>query len=191
MFNRGFGIFTSCCVSKQLRCFRWQRFCRRTLTERVCPSDLLKNSKFLISHDVIVSSSHDIYTNLALEDWIYKNCDFSNRNWPLLMIWRNSPCVVIGRHQNPWTECHLSKMNELNVALARRNSGGGTVYHDLGNLNCTFFTERSMYSRKNNLNLICEALRKRWMFNLSISPREDVLLNESFKVSTELWYILH
>lgn len=142
-----------------------------------------KTGSSLLNHSVILSSSQDIYTNLALEDWIYKNCDFSSRPWPLLLLWRNGPCVVIGRHQNPWTECKLLAMERHRVQLARRNSGGGTVYHDLGNLNCTFFTERSKYDRKKNLRLICDALRKRWSVDVSVSSREDILLENTFKIS--------
>lgn len=52
-----------------------------------------------IKKSVFVSQSHDIFTNLALEDWLYRNFDFSKHH--VLMLWSNDPCVVIGRHQNP------------------------------------------------------------------------------------------
>ena len=87
-----------------------------------------------------ISVSQNIFTNLALEDWIYNNVDLDHEY--LLVIWRNQPCVVIGCHQNPWIECGIFDLGKLGVDLARRRSGGGTVYHDLGNLNCTFFTSR-------------------------------------------------
>lgn len=45
-----------------------------------------------------------------------------------LFLWQNSPSVIIGKHQNPWTECHLKAMEDDNVTLARRYSGGGTVF---------------------------------------------------------------
>ncbi len=56
---------------------------------------------------------------------------------PTLFLWRNKPTVIVGRHQNPWKECNLKRMEEADVALARRYSGGGAVYQDLG---CTTFT---------------------------------------------------
>ena len=57
---------------------------------------------------------------------------------------------MIGRHQNPWTESNVPYLRENGINLARRNSGGGTVYHDMGNLNCTFFTRRSRYMGSKN-----------------------------------------
>lgn len=56
------------------------------------PDDEIKKSVF-------ISQSHDIFTNLALEDWLYRNFDFTTHH--VLMLWSNDPCVVIGRHQNP------------------------------------------------------------------------------------------
>lgn len=52
-----------------------------------------------IKKSVFISQSHDIFTNLALEDWLYRNSDFTKHH--VLMLWANDPCVVVGRHQNP------------------------------------------------------------------------------------------
>ncbi|XP_060522033.1 lipoyltransferase 1, mitochondrial-like [Cylas formicarius] len=129
---------------------------------------------------VYVSKSTDIFTNLAVEDFIYNNSDFKNFN--LLMLWQNEPCVVIGRHQNPWLECNCAQLTSEGVKLARRNSGGGTVYHDMGNLNLTFFTSRECYNRKTNLELISRALYKAFRLKVDISTREDLVVGD-FKVS--------
>jgi lipoyltransferase 1 len=130
---------------------------------------------------VFISQSNDVFTNLALEDWLYKNHDFDHKH--LLLLWRNDPCVVIGRHQNPWTESNVPFLREKCINLARRNSGGGTVYHDLGNLNCTFFTRRSRYDRKRNLNIICNAIREATALNVAVNDREDIILDEKHKIS--------
>lgn len=53
-----------------------------------------------IQKSVFISQSHDIFTNLAFEDWLYRNFDFTKHH--VLMLWSNDPCVVVGRHQNPW-----------------------------------------------------------------------------------------
>lgn len=108
-------------------------------------STLSKNSKSTNSvkppkRVVFISQSTDVFSNLAFEDWLYKNWSFEKRN--ILFLWRNSPCVVIGRHQNPHVEANLQYLESAGVPVARRSSGGGTVYHDEGNLNCTFFTTR-------------------------------------------------
>lgn len=101
----------------------------------------------------------------------------------MLLLWRNDPCVVIGRHQNPWTESNVPFLRESNINLARRNSGGGTVYHDLGNLNCTFFTRRSAYERRRNLDIICNAIQKTTHLDVSVNKREDIVLDNEHKIS--------
>nr|AFI81409.1 lipoate protein ligase [Phyllotreta striolata] len=136
-----------------------------------------------IKKSVFISQSKDIYTNLALEDWLYKNYDFTNNH--VLMLWQNDPCVVIGRHQNPWLEANVNNLpliSEQGVQLARRNSGGGTVYHDNGNLNLTFFTPREQYNRKYNLEIISRSLFREYNLRVDISPREDLVIRE-YKVS--------
>lgn len=130
---------------------------------------------------VFISQSSDVFTNLALEDWLYRNHDFDHKH--LLLLWRNNPCVVIGRHQNPWTESNVPFLRSNSINLARRNSGGGTVYHDLGNLNCTFFTRRSKYDRRRNLDIICAAIRNATELNVAVNSREDIVLNEKHKIS--------
>ncbi|KAJ8923477.1 hypothetical protein NQ315_010055 [Exocentrus adspersus] len=130
-----------------------------------------------IKKSVYISQSKDIYTNLALEDWIYRNVDFKNHH--ILMLWQSDPCVVIGRHQNPWVEANVPELphiTEQGVKLARRNSGGGTVYHDNGNLNLTFFTPREHYNRKYNLEIITRSLFREFGLIADISPREDLTI---------------
>lgn len=128
-----------------------------------------------IKKSVFISQSNDIYTNLALEDWIYTNFNLTNHH--ILMLWSNNPTVVVGRHQNPFTEMNIKYLKANNIEYARRNSGGGTVYHDRGNLNCTFFTPREHYDRKYNLNLITRALYREWGIKADIrSPADDIVL---------------
>ncbi|XP_017290068.1 lipoyltransferase 1, mitochondrial [Kryptolebias marmoratus] len=131
---------------------------------------------------VLQSQSTDVYQNLALEDWIDAHVDLQQRS--ILLLWRNGPAVVIGRHQNPWTECSLSAMRRLGIPLARRRSGGGTVYHDLGNLNMTFFASRKAYDRQRNLKVVTEALRRlRPELDVRATDRFDILLNGRYKIS--------
>jgi len=84
----------------------------------------------------IHSPNTDIFFNLAAEEYLFKNYseDF-------FMLWRNEPCIVVGKHQNTMAEINHNFVDENRVHVARRLSGGGTVYHDEGNLNFTFITK--------------------------------------------------
>lgn len=128
-----------------------------------------------IKKSVFISQSSDIFTNLALEDWLYKNFNFANHH--VLLLWVNDPCVVIGRHQNPFTEANVSNLIDRGITLARRNSGGGAVYHDRGNLNCTFFTPRERYDRKYNLNIVTRSLFREWAIKAEINDRDDIVIS--------------
>jgi len=69
------------------------------------------------------------------------------------------------------------------INLARRNSGGGTVFHDQGNINCSFFTSRVDYKRIRNLQLICKALEKSVKVDVSVNDRDDIVLDGTHKIS--------
>ncbi|XP_072743997.1 lipoyl amidotransferase LIPT1, mitochondrial [Anoplolepis gracilipes] len=134
-----------------------------------------------IKKSVFISQSTDVIVNLALEHWLYRNFDFSKHH--VLLLWRNDPCIVFGRHQNPWLECNVHAAEKEDIVLARRNSGGGTVYHDKGNLNLTFFTSKERYDRKYNLNIITNALFRQWGLKSEINKRDDIIVQGDYKVS--------
>ena len=75
----------------------------------------------------------DPFFNLAAEEFLIKNT-----TEPLFMLWQNTPSVVVGKHQNALKEINLKFLQEKNIPVIRRISGGGTVFHDLGNLNYSF-----------------------------------------------------
>ena len=81
----------------------------------------------------IINNNTDPYFNIASEEYFLKN--FS---WDCFLLYRNSPCVIIGKHQNTFSEINYEFVRENNIKVVRRLSGGGAVYHDLGNLNFTF-----------------------------------------------------
>ncbi|XP_064400423.1 lipoyl amidotransferase LIPT1, mitochondrial-like isoform X2 [Halichondria panicea] len=130
---------------------------------------------------VYKSLSNDVFTNLAFEDWVFKNLNLSHAR--ILFFWRNTSCVVIGRHQNPWKEANLHLLRNRGMTLVRRKSGGGAVYHDLGNTNCTIFSSRQDYNRKRNLQLICDAVNQKWKVNLQRNKKDDIICKDKWKVS--------
>lgn len=160
---------------------------RRTFS---CKPNNVPNPQFLsmlARRKVFVSSCYDVFSNLALEDWVYQNVEFSDGLSDFMFLWRNKPCIVIGRHQNVWAECCVSGALEAGIEVARRRSGGGTVYHDTGNLNATFFTSRKNYNRKANLEMIADVLRLHCKENIEVTKRDDIILNSMYKVSLFLY----
>ncbi|KAJ2817303.1 hypothetical protein IWW50_006215, partial [Coemansia erecta] len=121
-----------------------------------------------------VSKSTDPYTNLAFEDWLLRNTDPQAY---VLYLWRNRPTIVIGRNQNPWKECNLDMMQKRDVLLARRTSGGGAVYHDLGNTNYTVLMPRQAFSRDRCALMVAQAL-KQADIPAYVNARHDVAVGE-------------
>ena len=78
--------------------------------------------------------SLDPYFNQAFEEYIFENYPDDE----ILLLWRNGPAVVCGSYQNVFAEVNVPKAMDAGVAIVRRPSGGGTVYHDEGNLNYTY-----------------------------------------------------
>lgn len=79
---------------------------------------------------------------------------------PLMYLWRPAPVITIGRHQNPWKECVLSKLEEDNVALSRRRSGGGAIFQDLGGSVFTFIDPSESFSIDRNFDVVLGALQR-------------------------------
>ncbi len=115
---------------------------------------------------IISTDQTDVYRNLALEEWLL---DHAERYGTILFLCVNDPCVVIGKNQNPWRECRLSLMQKKGIALARRISGGGAVYHDKGNLNIGVITSRTQYRENKQYELIFRTLEKLGIQGMEIS----------------------
>ncbi len=75
----------------------------------------------------------DPYFNLAAEEYVMDHFDRD-----CFMLWRNAPAIIVGRHQNTLAEINHDYVRQHNIPVVRRMSGGGAVFHDLGNLNFTF-----------------------------------------------------
>ncbi|HGY1050951.1 MULTISPECIES: lipoate--protein ligase A [Aeromonas] len=105
---------------------------------------------------LLVSDSHDPLFNLAVEECIFRQMDPNQR---VLFLWRNANTVVIGRAQNPWKECNTRRMEEDGVTLVRRSSGGGAVFHDLGNSCFTFMAGKPGYDKSISTAIVLDALK--------------------------------
>ena len=101
------------------------------------------------------SVSNDPHYNLAVEQSLLESVE----DRCILYLWQNQNTVVIGRNQNPWKECRTTLLAEEGGHLARRLSGGGAVFHDLGNLNFTFLMPQEDYDLGRQLTVIQEAVR--------------------------------
>ena len=123
---------------------------------------------------ILKSAVTNPWFNLATEDWIFNTLDADSHT---LFLWRNSETVVIGRSQNPWVECKIDKMQADDVFLARRQSGGGAVFHDLGNTNFTFLSPKEDYDQKANFTIIINALKKLGI-EAELSGRNDMQVGD-------------
>ncbi|KAJ1493655.1 hypothetical protein T484DRAFT_1610055 [Baffinella frigidus] len=119
---------------------------------------------------VLVSATTDPFFNLATEEYLFRSGDVSVNT---LFLWRNEPTVVIGRCQNPWKECNMQAMDDKGVHLARRFSGGGAVYQDLGNTNFTFLSSMENYNKERNSGIIMKGLEK-FGVKANTSGRNDI-----------------
>ena len=128
------------------------------------------------------SDDYNPYLNLSFEE---KLLNQFKGEVLVFYLWQNRDCVVIGKNQCAKEQCHLDLMDKEYVKLARRSSGGGAVFHDLGNLNFTFITSSEDFDIQKNLQVIQLGLR-----NLGIeshfSGRNDLLVDE-FKISGQAY----
>lgn len=114
----------------------------------------------------IETGSTDPYYNLAFEEYVFSNL---SKDEEYFMLWQNYNTIVIGKYQNTFEEVNIDYVKEHNIRVVRRLSGGGAVYHDLGNLNFTFIVDAANY--------------KNFDFNVFVQPIIETL--ESLGIHAE------
>lgn len=122
----------------------------------------------------IETGSTDAFYNLAFEEYILKN--ETDGSW--LMLWQNSPTVVVGLNQNTEEEINRDFVEANGINVVRRTTGGGAVFHDLGNLNYSFVSDLNVADMKNSTQFtapICNALKRLGVYAYT-SGKNDILV---------------
>ena len=122
---------------------------------------------------LIVDTATDPAWNLAAEEYLLRQ-----RNEPFVRLWRNADSVIIGRHQNAWAEIDLDFVEREHIPVIRRMTGGGAVFHDLGNVNYSFFDLKE----HRFTDVVLDALRPLGI-KASCSGRNDLVLEDGAKFS--------
>lgn len=114
--------------------------------------------------------------NLAIEEYALKHLDIDET---YLLFYINEPSIIIGKHQNTVEEIHVDVVREKGIHVVRRLSGGGAVYHDLGNLNFSFITKddgKSFANFRKFTEPVIQALQKLGV-QAELSGRNDILVD--------------
>jgi len=135
----------------------------------------------------IESRNTNPHHNLALEQFVFEKPGDEN---DCFMLWQNNNSIIIGRHQNTLEEIDSDFVKENSITVARRLSGGGAVYHDMGNLNFTFITAADK-QKGLDFSAFCEPIRKAlcsFGVPVELSGRNDMTV-EGKKFSGNAQYI--
>lgn len=122
----------------------------------------------------IRNNSNDPFYNLAFEEYFFKSETIDDA---VLLLWQNGPSVIIGRYQNTIEEINEDFIDENNINVVRRNTGGGAVYHDYGNLNYSFIvpSEDKKIDFETFTKPVIDALREMGI-EASLAGRNDLVV---------------
>ena len=119
---------------------------------------------------VIISPQYDPFLNRAVEHYLTER---QEEGVVTMYLWKNQRTVVVGYNQNPFSECNVQLLLDEGGHLMRRGTGGGAVYHDLGNINFSFIADKTQYDVKRQLSVIQSALLA-YGLKTEISGRNDL-----------------
>ncbi len=187
MYFRAFRRAPTCKVLTLLRCVT-TKFIKNPFAERPSCSTLFgynvtEETNMIKKLQCYVSHAVDPHLNLAIEKFLFDTVDHETL---VLYLWQNQNTVVIGKNQNAFSECRTELLCEEGGTLARRLSGGGAVFHDLGNLNFTFLCSTENLNVAKHMEVIREACRLAGI-ETELSGRNDVLA-EGKKFSGNAFY---
>ncbi|MFT4070541.1 MAG: lipoate--protein ligase [Dysgonamonadaceae bacterium] len=124
----------------------------------------------------ILGESHSPAFNLALEEYCFRRLTQYDK---IFLLWRNEPSIIVGKHQNTLEEINTQYVREKGIHVVRRISGGGTVYHDLNNLNYTIISNEEKgigFDLKDFTKPIISTLKKLGV-TAELSPRNDLRID--------------
>lgn len=130
---------------------------------------------------IYISRSDDPYINLSIEHYLLQKTPADST---ILFLYTNRPCVVIGRNQNPWVEVNLGMLRNsgLKASLVRRRSGGGTVFHDPGNINYSVICPTPVFNRDKHAEMVVRALKKLGLDKVRVNERHDIVFDKTIDV---------
>lgn len=120
---------------------------------------------------ILISDQYNPFLNRAVEQYLTEH---QEEGVVTMYLWKNQRTVVIGYNQNPYAECNVQLLLDEGGYLMRRGTGGGAVYHDLGNINFSFIADKSEYDVQKQLSVIQEALSS-YGLQTEISGRNDLI----------------
>ena len=153
-------------------------------------------------NQIYISRSLNPFLNLSIEHYLLQHSAPSST---ILFLYVNRPCVVIGRNQNPWLEVDLNRLGQPrpaghsrivdgkfssppweDVLLVRRRSGGGTVFHDEGNVNYSVICPTANFTRDKHAEMVTMAIRE---VNLRarVNERHDIVLDQGNVLEEKDW----
>lgn len=120
---------------------------------------------------VIISNQQNPYLNIAVENYLLAQPSDGDIT---LYLWQNRRTVVIGQNQNPYAECQVEQLEADGGYLMRRRTGGGAVFHDLGNINFSFIVPNELYDQRRQFAVLQRAVAS-YGLSTEVSGRNDVL----------------
>lgn len=138
-----------------------------------------------LEYRYFITDTHDPYYNLAVEQYLFKYC---SSEITILYLWQNDNTIVIGHNQDMYAECRTAEFLAQGGKIARRRSGGGAVYHDLGNLNYSIICHKDNTETADYKKIIISAL-SRVGAEAVYNGRNDILIG-SRKISGTAVYCI-
>ncbi|KAL7943743.1 hypothetical protein V8C42DRAFT_328338 [Trichoderma barbatum] len=174
-----------------------------TLSSHLHPPFTSRFSTDAASHpsnrvQIYLSKSTDPFLNLSVE---HRLLQITPPDSTVLTLYVNSPSIIFGRNQNPWLQVNLNRLaqiaeepssagwNDSPIQLVRRRSGGGAVFHDVGNVNFSVICPPEHFDRDKHAEMVVRALKALGRPNTRVNERHDIVMDVAPKAEAETYKI--